>query len=94
MPIEHFFDLNRGNILAPRDDDVLRAIFDLDVVLGVHHAKIPGVKPAVGQRFGGGLGILEVAAHDHIAFEHDLAEGLAVARHRLQRFRIHHVQIL
>ncbi|MNZ32539.1 hypothetical protein D3C78_498700 [compost metagenome] len=50
------------------------------------------MEPAAGEGFLGGAGVLQVALHHRVAAHEDLAEGLAVARHRLEGLRIadHH----
>src|SRR5207244_5041757 len=49
-------------LTALTDDEVLRPAADEELAAG-EVAEIPGVQPAVAQRLGGGLGILEVALH-------------------------------
>ena len=83
MAVQHVLDFLRGDVLAARDDDVLRAVLDLDVAVGMHHREVAGVEPAAAERLLGGRRVLEVALHRDVAAEHDLAHGLAVARHRL-----------
>src|SRR5262245_17372901 len=73
MPVEHVLDLERGNVLSARDDDVLCAILDLDVAVRLHHRQIPGVEPAAGERLRGSGRVLQVALHRDVAAEHDLA---------------------
>eukprot|EP00961_Rhodomonas_salina_P074907 1005882-Rhodomonas_salina.6 len=43
---------------------------------------------------GRGLGVLEVALHDEVAPEHELAGRLAVGWHRLHRLAVQHLEIL
>ena len=50
MAVEHFLDLERGDVFAARDDDVLRAVLDLDIAVRVHDREVAGVKPAAGRR--------------------------------------------
>ena len=78
----------RGRILHGRgaaagNDDVLRAILELDIAVGMHHAEIAGVKPAASEGpLGGGL-VLEIAFHHDVAAHHHFAQGFAVARNRV-----------
>ena len=44
---EHALDLDGRDVLAARDDDVLAAVLQLDIAVGVPHAEIAGVEPAV-----------------------------------------------
>ncbi|MNP02419.1 hypothetical protein D3C76_942730 [compost metagenome] len=48
----------------------------------MHHGKIAGMKPATRKGLGGGLRILQVAHHRHVAAEHHFANAAAIARHR------------
>src|SRR5712691_1829824 len=73
-------DLDRRDVLAARDDDVLLAVAQLDVAVGVPDADVARVEPAAAERLGGRLGLLEVAEHDVVAPHDDLAQRLAVAR--------------
>src|SRR5262249_11939980 len=47
MAIEHILDFDRRNVLATRDDDVLRAILDFDIAVGMADGEVAGVEPAV-----------------------------------------------
>ena len=77
---ERGLDLDGGDVLAAADDDVLHAIADLDVAVGVDDGGVAAVEEAAGEGGGGGVGIGEVAGHDDVAAHDDLAEGGAVAR--------------
>ena len=46
MAVEHAFDLDGRDVLAAGDDDVLGAVLQLDIAVGMHHAEIAGVEPA------------------------------------------------
>src|SRR5689334_7649152 len=85
------FDFHRGNVFTATDNDVLEAIADLDVAIGVNHGGVPGMHPAAAQSFGGGGGIVEIALHDDVAARDDLSERLAVARD-LAAFGVDHAQ--
>ena len=88
MLVESVLDLDRGNILAAGNDDVLGAVLELDIAVGMHHAEIAGVKPAAGESPLGRRLVFQIAFHHDVAAEHHFAECLAVARHRLHRRRI------
>ena len=49
MTVEGALDLDRADVLAAGDDDVLRAVLDLDIAVGVHHREVAGVEPAAGE---------------------------------------------
>ncbi len=51
MTIENVFDLDGGNVLAARDNDVLKAILDFDITVGVTHRQVAGMEPAAFERF-------------------------------------------
>ena len=50
MLVERVLDLDRRDVLAARDDDVLGAVLELDVAVGMHHAEVAGVEPAARER--------------------------------------------
>src|SRR5262249_31462514 len=72
-----------GDVLAAGDDDVLLAIAQLDVAVGMPHRDVAGVEPSAAKRLGGGVGLLEVALHHVVAAHDDLSERLGVHRHIL-----------
>jgi hypothetical protein len=51
-------DLDRADVLAARDDDVLRAVGDLDIAVGMLHGDVAGVEIAARESLGRGLGVL------------------------------------
>ena len=64
----------RRDVVAARvDDQILLAIGDVQLPVGVDAADIAGVEPAVAQHRGGGLRIAPVAQHQERATHHDLA---------------------
>jgi hypothetical protein len=83
VAVERLLDLQRGDVLAARDDHVLRPVLDLDVAVGVPDGQVAGVEPAAGERGVGGARVLEVALHHRVAPQQHLAERGAVARDRL-----------
>ena len=76
VAVERALDLDRRNILAAGDDDVLGAVFDFDIAVGVHHGEVACMKPAALERGLGGFGVGEIAHHDVVAAHHDFADGL------------------
>ena len=80
MAEQHAFDLDRGDVLAAADDDVLDPIADLDVPVGVHDRSVAGVEVAAAQRSGARVGVVVVALHHDVAAHDDLADGRAVVR--------------
>ena len=93
VAVEHVFHLDRRDVLAAGDDDVLAAVLDLDVAVGVLHGQVAAVEPAAGKGFLGGLGVLQVALHGDVAAEHDLAHGFAVHRHGLHGLGVQHAGV-
>src|SRR3546814_1963840 len=73
-----FLDLQAGDVLAAGNDDVLRAVLDLDIAVGMAHAEIAGMVPAAAERLRRRRRILQVALHHSIAAQHELADGRAV----------------
>ena len=49
VAVQHVLDLQRRDVLAARNDDVLRAVLDLDVAVGLDHREIAGAEPAAGE---------------------------------------------
>ncbi len=78
--LELVLDVRRRHVLAGRvDDQLLLAVDDAHVAVGVDLGDVAGVQPAVGvDRLGRALGVVAIAAH------HDRAahEQLAVVRER------------
>jgi hypothetical protein len=56
VAVEHVFHLDGRDVLAARDDDVLAAVLDLDVAVGVLHGQVAAVEPAAGKGFAVALG--------------------------------------
>src|SRR5258708_13001591 len=92
MAVQDVLDLERGDVLAARDDYVLRAVLDLDIAVRLHHREVARVKPAAAERLLRRLWILQVAFLGDVAAEHDLTHGLAVRGHRPHALAIHHRQ--
>src|SRR5207302_9437137 len=69
----------RGLYLAGRDglaagtDHVARPTHDRQVALVVERAEVARVVPAVAQRLGGGVGLVEVPVHEQLALDAHLA---------------------
>src|SRR6185437_11475738 len=80
VTVQHVLDFERADVLAARDDDVLRSVADLHVAVGLQHREVAGVEPAAGKRLVGRRRILEVALHRDVAAKHDLAHGFAIRR--------------
>ncbi len=68
-------DLDGGDVLAAADDDVLLAVAQLDVAVGVHHPEVTGVEPASLEGLGSRLFVVEVALHAIVAAHHHLTHG-------------------
>src|SRR5881396_3145536 len=78
---DRLLDLDGRDVFAARDDDVLLAVAQLDVAVGVHDRHVAGVEPAAAKGFGGGGRIVEVTGHDVVAAHHHLSQRLTVGRH-------------
>jgi len=52
--VERDLDFHRRDVLPAGDDDVLRAVLDLDVTVGVPHGEIAGVEPVTAEGLRGG----------------------------------------
>ena len=81
VAIEHALDLDGGNVFAAGNDDVLGAILDLDVTVGMAYGQIARMKPATIEGLGRGIRVLQISAHHVIAAKEDLAHRLAIVRH-------------
>jgi hypothetical protein len=56
VAVQHVLDLDRRDVLAAGDDDVLAAVLDLDVAVRVHDRQVAGVEPAAREGLLGRLG--------------------------------------
>ena len=90
--VQGVLDFNGGDVLATGNDDVLEAVLDLDIAVGMPHGQVTGVEPAATERFGGGFGVFQVALHHGVAAHEDLAQRVAIACHRLECLRVGHHQ--
>src|SRR5689334_4299842 len=80
VPRDRLLHLDGRDVLTARDDDVLRAVPELDVAVGMHDGDVARVEPAAAERLGGGRGVLEVALHHVVPAHHDLAHCRGVGR--------------
>src|SRR5271169_3922544 len=85
MAVEHLLDFDRRNILPARDDDVLRAILEVDVAVRMPHAEVARMEPPAGEGLLRRLRILQIALHHDIAAHENLSHRAAVARHGRSR---------
>ena len=93
VAVEAVLNFNGRNVFAAGNDDVLGAVFELQVVVGVHHAEVAGVKPPARKGARGGFRVFQVALHHDVAAEHRLADFRAVARGRPHAVvRAQHIQ--
>jgi hypothetical protein len=49
VAVQHVLHLDGRDVFAARNDDVLAAVLDLDVAVGVLHGQVAGVEPAAGK---------------------------------------------
>ncbi len=80
MAVENFLDFERGDVFAAGDDDVLGAVLHLDAAVGVPGGEIARAVHAAGKGLVGCGLVLEIALHQRVAGQCDLADGRAVAR--------------
>src|SRR5678816_4863176 len=70
---ERPLDLDRGDRLPTGADDLAEATDDPDVSLRVDRGDVAGMVPAVAEGLASGFGIVEVAAHQKLAPDAELA---------------------
>ncbi|MNS14554.1 hypothetical protein D3C72_461750 [compost metagenome] len=58
VTIENIFDLDGGDVLAARDNDVLESILDFDIAVRVTNRQVASVEPTTFERFTCGFGVL------------------------------------
>src|ERR1700738_4287389 len=69
MKRQHLLDLEGGYGLAASPDDVLDAIEEVEVAIGVDSSNVAGVKPAVAHRLDGGLRVAPVVLEHPVWLE-------------------------
>ena len=82
---DRVFDFDGGDVLAAGDDDVLLAVAEFDVAVGMDDADVAGVEPAAAEGLLGGFGIGVVAGHHVVAAHHHLAHRGGVGGHVVHR---------
>src|ERR1700752_4449377 len=91
---ERILDLDRGYVLAARNDDVLRAVTQLNVAVGILDPEIAGMEPPAGEGFVGRRLVLQIAFHYDVAPEHHFAHRISIGRHSRHRLGVEHVERL
>ena len=87
--LEHdLLDLDRRDVLAAADDDVLRAILNLQIPVRVQDRDVTRMKVAARERLRGRGRIVVVTLHHVVATHDNLALRLRVARHVDERLRV------
>src|SRR6266511_3568190 len=79
------------DVFAAGDDDVLGAVFQLDVVVRVPDGQVTGMEPVPLEGFGSGIWLLIIPRHDVVPAHDHLTHSLAIARH-VFHVVIHHPQ--
>ena len=74
MLVQHLLDLARVDVVAAADDHVFLAVDDEEVAVLVHRGHVAGVEPAALHDLLGGVRAAQVALHDVVAADHDLAD--------------------
>jgi hypothetical protein len=72
--VEDLLDLTRVDVVAAADDQVLLAVDDEEVAVGVLAGQVAGAEPPVGDRLPGRLLAGPVALHQTVAPDRDLAD--------------------
>ena len=78
---QRLLDLDARDVLPAGDDDVLRAVAQLDVAVGMPHGEVTGMEPAALEGVLGLLRLVVVAGEDAVAAHDHLADRLGVPRH-------------
>ena len=86
VSLDHFFDLNRIDVEASRNDHVLDTINNGNVASRIDDPHVAGVVPAKGGHRGGFLRLFVIALHNHRRTDYDLA---ALAWRQQLAFGIH-----
>src|SRR2546425_6765622 len=76
--VDDALDLESGNIFSARYDDVLGAILDFHITVGMEHGQIARVEPSSAECVLSGLGIPVVTFHERVSADDDFADLLAV----------------
>ena len=93
MPHQAALDLDRRDILAARDDDVLETVADLgDSRRGARPQRRRSGTSRSRIAWASRLGVVVIAFHDDVAAHGDLAQRLAVVRH-LAAVLVHHPEL-
>ena len=79
------FNFNRTDVFAPRDNDVLGAVSDLNIGIWVMHCDIARMEISALKRFGSGLWVFVIALHGAIAAHDDFALRGAVTGNLVAR---------
>ena len=88
VSVKGLFDLNRRYVFTARNDDIFRAILELDIAIVMQDAEITGVEPAACKGLLRGFWVAKIPLHHDVPAEHNLAHRLPVARHTLQGFGV------
>ena len=83
MSVNGVFHLDRGNIFATADDDVLFAIAQLGIPIWMHHRQVAAMEPTAPESLSSRFGLAVIPTHDIVAAHDHLAQGLRIGRHIL-----------
>ncbi len=89
MADDRLFDLNSGNILPTRDDDIFGPVTKLDIAIRMPDGEITRVEIAAVECFIGCFRIVEIASHDIVAVHDDFTDSPAVPGHVAHPFIDH-----
>ena len=88
VAVERVLDLERGDVFAARDDDVLRPVLDLDITVGMTNPEVAGMEPALCEGRLGRRRVLEISLHQGIPAQYQLTHRAAIPRDIGHRLRI------
>src|SRR2546430_15138189 len=80
MCVDSLLYLDRRDVLAARDDHVLRTIAKLDVTIRMDNAQVATAEPTIARGSQRRLVVVVVAKHHVVSTHLDFADSLAVMR--------------
>src|SRR6267378_3139583 len=78
MRVDDALDLQCRNVFSTGDDDVLGAVLDFYITIGMKHGEVPCMEPSSAECILRCLGIPVVAFHDTVSADDEFAALLAV----------------
>src|SRR5437763_12071328 len=81
VPGDRLLDFDGRDVFATRDDNVLLAVAQFDIAIGMPYADIARMEPATSKYLGGCIRIYIVALNNVVAVHHHLAHSLTIDEH-------------